>query len=40
MAAQASPEQNHCHSLDAIPQLQKRGTIIYQYDKLFVKILT
>ena len=37
---QTSPEQNHHHSQDAIPQLQKRGTIIYRYDQLFIKILT
>ena len=35
-----APQQNHHHSRDAMPQLQKRGTIIYWHDKLFIKILT
>ena len=30
-------EQNHHHSQDAIPQLQKRGTIIYRYDNYLSK---
>ena len=33
-------KQNYCHSGDAIPKLQKRGTIIYWYDKLLIEILT
>ena len=37
---QTSSEQNHCYSWDAIPQLEKRGTIIYWHDKLPIKILT
>ena len=33
------PAQSKVHSSDAIPRIQKRGTVICWYDKLFIKIL-